>query len=501
MAKDEEEKTIFETLENLREKYLAEDIAQKGIFEERKREIEASEKAIKLAYDEKIRLGNESIANSKKELSSYRELLRKYSTFNSKLIGETLEKLVSMIEGEEYSYQHAIQETTKRESTVFGSETFPAKYNVQWIVCKERGSSYYREFREYGDSIYELVKKGKAILLEKQEGHENKDIQFYSNHYDKLESLVDFGKFDYVKIFIDSVIQYRFQNNMEKISEKELLPFISEFISNNKELMASNYQLRVKEQQEEIERKLRERQEEYNRQVEKMEFEKLLQNGVTSTFTTKLIDRLQESINIDTRFNKLMNQIEISYEGDKGIATVSYEDPFFSTENLFISKINIQSSIKDYFDDSDQDHHFHGFVDINLVDDGLIGIIDISNSDKIDRYSISNHGVYCPFEDGLCKVDKIGDNYLRVLFLPNKCNYSHKPVNPYTWMAEIVTNGITDSKASDNIQQDNEPVSYKTEWNYADEANKMLAYAKKIELLSYLNDNQLKLYKQKVMTK
>lgn len=383
---------------------------------------------------------------------------------------------------------------------MFGSETFPVKYNVKMIVSRTQGRSYYRDFEEYRDSICDLIESGKAILLEKKEGYPNKNIHFYRNYYGNLESLVNFGRFDYIKNFIDRLIQYRFQNCLEKISEDEIQSFMNEFISDSKDLIEHNYQLRMKEKRERLEQELKEKQEEYSKQIDQIKLEELLKNGVTSVYTTKLIDRLQESIATDGEFNKLINQFIISYEGQKSIATLSYEEPFVSTENIVIAKVNIKSSIKNYFDDSDQDPHLHGFVDINLVDDGLVAIVDISNTDKIDSCSLSNCGLSCPFDSELCKVDKI-DDHVRILFLPNKGKYRHKPVDYYGWIVETIASEIKDGKRNESKQGNDPSVSYKMKWDYVEVAKKMLVYAKEIELVSYLNANQLNLYKQKTMIK
>jgi len=55
----------------------------------------------------------------------------------------------------------------------------------------------------------------------------------------------DFGRFDYVKNFIDFVIQYRFSHNLTEISKEDIKFLITTFIQNNKALLVSNFASRV----------------------------------------------------------------------------------------------------------------------------------------------------------------------------------------------------------------------------------------------------------------
>lgn len=114
MAK--ETNNIFEAINSSRKKYLGEKEAQEIVILEREKAIAESVNAIKLAYEERLKQGQRNIANSEKELNSYGELLQKYSTFNSELIGRALEKIVSMIEGGKSTYINNPCKTLRKEN-------------------------------------------------------------------------------------------------------------------------------------------------------------------------------------------------------------------------------------------------------------------------------------------------------------------------------------------------------------------------------------------------
>ena len=185
--------------------------------------------------------------SSKKELTDFEQLIYKYSSFNSKLIGRILAQLISLIEGEKYSYQQATHDTTEARSTPYGGETFKVQNNILMIVRGTQSKGNYYDFGDYDNAIGNLVKSGKAILLSGNGYRDDTKITFYYVKSGKINCSVDFGRFNYAKEFIDIVMQYRFQNGIEKIDEKDLLLCMSSFVSSNKELITSNYHFRIEE--------------------------------------------------------------------------------------------------------------------------------------------------------------------------------------------------------------------------------------------------------------
>lgn len=482
MNEENKQIDILGKLNSIRDKYLSAKEKEKSIYKEMNNEVKEATEKIKLSYQEKINSCESDISILKKELDHYKSLIANYSTFDSKMIGEIIEKLVSLVEGEKYSYQMVKHETYEYQWSYFGREIVPVINRVLMIVKDSLKQEYYCDYDADNNKIEKLVEKKHAFVLAKNEYYFYKTIQFYKANEGIIESLVDFNKFSYVKEFIDSVIQYRFQNDLEKITETNLLALMKQFVLSKREMIENNYQERFLEKQEELKQQLIAEQLSYNDKLSQMELENLLKNGVPSTHSNNLIDRLHETISKNAEFNNDMCKLEILYGGDAHNAIIVCDETLISLENIFISKINIECSIKDYFDVTDPDPHFHGFCNIDLVDDGLIGIVDISSL-KQDLDNIVNlSSQYKPY-----KIDRINDEYLRILYLPNKGEYKHKSENIYSWILE--------KKSTENLE--NKPTSYKTNWDSSEEAEKMLTYLKEIELLSNLDEKQLKLYKQR----
>lgn len=426
------------------------------------------------------------------ELNVFDKLFVKYSTFNIDLIGKMIEQLITRIEMEDYLYDNSIYKFKKRVHGAIDSWDEEEQIRLK-IIAKKDALIECRDCNEYSykneSRIYKLIQNGEAIVLSEQNfySRENKNVTFYTIYKGQLKCLINFNNFSYVKDFMDLVLKYRFKNNLDEMSEKNLLYLMYEFILKQKKRVEDNYIKRILEKQKQLKQQFMEEQERLKKQVieeqlrrkeemERVELKNLLQNGVPSRYNNTLIDRLNEEVNA----NNTISQFEIFFEGEKYSASINYDEPIISLENIFISKINIESSIKDYYDDSDSDPHLQGFCDINLVDDGLIGIVDISNL-KQDLDNITN--VSSQYEL-LYKVDRINEKYLRVLFLPNNGTYSYKSISVYAWILGLVCEKTT---------------SYKKEWNCSLETEKMLTYLKEIELLSNLNENQLKLYRKSII--
>lgn len=484
MVEKKTQMDLFQTVSSMSSEYSASQEKVKDIYEKMKEELAKSESLIKQRYQEKINLAENSTKSLESELGHYTKLLESYSTFEAEMIGEIIEKLVTLIEGEDYSYQKAIHETYDRIPTVYGGECFKAIKRILMIAKGTQNQKSYFDNNEQEDEVYKLVKNGHGFVLAKNPNAYNKTIAFYVSTGKGVKCLIDFNKFSYVKDFIDLVIQYRFENHLDEISEKELLSLMSGFILSSKEIIEDNYRKRALEKQKYLEQEAINEQKRLEEAIEQMELENLLQNGVPKRHNNNLIDRLQEIASNSAKFSEAMNSFEISYEGENQTAKITGGDALVSTENIFISRINFNSFIKDYFDCSDFDPHFHGFCDINLVDDGLVGIVDISNLSSASEdivHSLSQYGY---------RFDKIDDKYLRVLYLPNKAEYRHKSLNVYGWIAGSLFDRTHESMGG-NV------TSYRTDWNTSEEAERMLTCLKEIEVLSNLNDKQLKLYKQR----
>ena len=91
MTKKNECKDLFDTLNLTYEKYSSSQMEEKTLLKQMKEEISKTEAKIKSAYQERINLAKNNSSVLKKEWEHYKKQLEKYSTFDSKIIGNILE--------------------------------------------------------------------------------------------------------------------------------------------------------------------------------------------------------------------------------------------------------------------------------------------------------------------------------------------------------------------------------------------------------------------------
>ena len=68
---------------------------KKDIYEKMNEELAESTRKIKLSYQKRINISQNNCLALERELENYKKLLEVYSTFDSKMIGHIIEKLVS----------------------------------------------------------------------------------------------------------------------------------------------------------------------------------------------------------------------------------------------------------------------------------------------------------------------------------------------------------------------------------------------------------------------
>ena len=117
------------------------------------------------------------------------------------------------------------------------------------IVRKDKLMNYYDSSDKSESKINELVKNGDALLLSEQDinTRNNKKTTFYTSQDGQVLFHVDYGRFSYIKEFIDSIVQYRFQNNMIEFTEQHMLSFMRIFVISHKDIIMENYGTKIKE--------------------------------------------------------------------------------------------------------------------------------------------------------------------------------------------------------------------------------------------------------------
>lgn len=240
----QETRILFDEINRLFDRYAKEEQQKQTLLLQREKDIENAKKKIINTYSKELALNENNITSLKKDLNTFEGLLVKYSTFNIDLIGNILEQLISITESEEYLYKQVSHTFRKRVHGVMDSWDEDIKTIANIIITKNKLLDNYNSTNHAKSKIYELVENGDALLLSEQEAilKKEKQITFYTLINGYIESKVNFGKFDYVKDFIDNIIQYRFQNSMEKITEKDMLLFLQNYIIQHKGEIAKNYE-------------------------------------------------------------------------------------------------------------------------------------------------------------------------------------------------------------------------------------------------------------------
>lgn len=170
-------------------------------------------------YKNRKQINGITLDNCYKVIDDLCKTVEKYSFFDVDRIGKILSQLITIFEGEKFIYQSTnLYPNIKRDQV---DSCINGKYtNV--IVLNSLSKPYYNE--RYLNS---LVKNGNAIVLFKGEHPRFKkyDIKFYQANLDtthRINQCIGFGKLAYVKDFIDYVINFKIENNIEDISFEQL---------------------------------------------------------------------------------------------------------------------------------------------------------------------------------------------------------------------------------------------------------------------------------------
>lgn len=245
-SKLQETRILFDEIVNLHNKYKRAKQTGEDLLLKREKKIQLVAVKIIQSYAPKITKNNEDIIVAKKELNDFDGLFVKYSTFNIDLIGSAIQQLISMIENEEYSYAKVTHKYKEVIHGIMDSWDEEVETKVKIIVRKDKLENCYISSYKSESKIDELVKKGYAILLYENR-YNSKNIVFYTSKDGDVSSHIDFGKFNYIKEFMDSLVQYRFQNDIVEMTEKEMLSFMKNFIIEHEDIILGNYGSRIKE--------------------------------------------------------------------------------------------------------------------------------------------------------------------------------------------------------------------------------------------------------------
>lgn len=240
---------LFEELANLQNKHLVAKQKKEETLIERKKEIEKTTKAIMQSYSQKIKQNDAIIDSTRKALNSLDKLICTYSTFDPQLIGNAIQQLITIFEGEEYLYAETQHVSKKVEHGVIDSWEIDVKTKAKIIISASKFKNYYDSFPCHNSLlISNLINSSEVILLSEQDLYtpDNKKIVFYTSKDGQIVNHVNFGRFDYIKDFIDIILQYRFQYDMQEFTENDMLLLMKKFILEHTDQIVKNYASNIK---------------------------------------------------------------------------------------------------------------------------------------------------------------------------------------------------------------------------------------------------------------
>ena len=238
-----DDRDLFDELTKAHKQYSDANERKNNVISERENAIENAKNQIITEYSKKVNDCDGVIEKALSDLNSYEELISKYSTFNQDMISVVITELVKIIEGKEFLYKTVVD---KYKNVVHGpmdSWDENVERKVKIIVDSNKAQDFYDnsyayDYKKYISKIDQLVEDGYAILLS---GDNSKNITFLSSEDGQISYLVNFGKFNYIKDFVDELIQYRFQRRKDDIAKEDIILCMQKFISKYEDQIAKNY--------------------------------------------------------------------------------------------------------------------------------------------------------------------------------------------------------------------------------------------------------------------
>ena len=192
------------------------------IEETRKKDMEAEVECERIKFNNRV--VRESMFNT---LESFNDLIVNNSNFNLNMIGNFLSKLLSVTQGREYEFKC----TNNYIETIVYQSPFPRSekcfYNVYYLIPKLSLEPPREEKITYGveESFFD---KNSEIIVLKKENINNKDnnICFYNKNCNKS---INTKNIDVVYQFINELINYRIDNNVDEIPAFEIDNFIQKY--------------------------------------------------------------------------------------------------------------------------------------------------------------------------------------------------------------------------------------------------------------------------------
>lgn len=154
------------------------------------------------------------------------------SRFNIDDIGLVLEQLISQIENESYSYYKAkYTRICKFYEEGYGYDSNAFLYDAYLINKTEKLKKEYKEeyISEMGPMLF---KKDDNLIVLSISSLPDENVCFYDKYANKNKK-IEVKNYDYIYDFIDYVIEYKIENEMQCLDKNQLLELLENYLKNN----------------------------------------------------------------------------------------------------------------------------------------------------------------------------------------------------------------------------------------------------------------------------
>lgn len=204
-----------------------------SLREEQNQEMVDAKAKIEEKYNILIESNNINLTNIMDEIYSQCKIIEEYSTFNVEDISNILANLISIYESESFLVRNLSYQVKGDLSK-----------DILLIINKKKCEHLTSKSEIQERHINGLLKNGFAIKLMSgfSKSQFPTEISFYkADSMGRINQNVNFRSFTYVKYFIENVINYRIENNLDEISFDELEKLKNEFIYCNLDQIENHY--------------------------------------------------------------------------------------------------------------------------------------------------------------------------------------------------------------------------------------------------------------------
>ena len=207
----------LEELAKLNEDLKVQEKGRDVLYKKMTREISSAEDAIRSKYNNSISLAQKKINIFKEQIQEYCDFVEKCCCFDEALIGTILANLLTFFEDEKYVYHCANYRTIIKKDPLITRE-YEVTKEIGLLVCESAKSDLYID--TYPSELKKLIAANKILVLSYDRFKTKHGISFYKVDCDteRLLQCIDFGRFYYLKEFIDYIIEYRVSYKVVNVS-------------------------------------------------------------------------------------------------------------------------------------------------------------------------------------------------------------------------------------------------------------------------------------------